>query len=148
MRLAAKAVDYVFRGRFKHISRFSAVGAANTLVDFAVFTLCHSLIGVNYLTSQVLGYSFGIINSFILNKRWTFENNNSSKKTALELIQFIAVNLLSLAATIFIMNYMVTELNTNVYFSKIIVTVVAQITNFLGYKLWVFGSLKETRQDA
>jgi putative flippase GtrA len=133
--------NLILYGRLKGITRFSLVGIANTLIDFLVFTLLHGFIGLNYIASQTMGYSFGIANSFVLNKKWTFSRINSNKKTSHELFQFIIVNLISLAITLMAMNFLVKSLNMNVYISKIIVTLIAQITNFLAYKLWVFNQM-------
>lgn len=130
-------MNYILYGKLKHITRFSLVGIANTLIDFLIFTMFNGLIGLNYITSQILGYSFGVANSFVLNKKWTFSRTNSNN-TSLELFQFIIVNLFSLLITLLVMNFLVGSLNINVYVSKIIVTFLAQITNFLSYKLWVF----------
>ena len=132
-------INYILYGKLKHISRFSLVGVVNTLIDFLLFTFCHGFIGLNYIASQIIGYSFGIANSFVLNKRWTFSATNSNKKTGHELFQFIAVNLFSLFITLLMMSFLVNNLNINVYISKILVTFIAQITNFLAYKLWVFN---------
>ncbi|MBZ9607817.1 GtrA family protein [Clostridium estertheticum] len=134
-------INYILNGKLKHISRFSLVGIANTLIDFLIFTLFHGLIGLNYIASQIIGYSFGVANSFVLNKKWTFSTNNSNKKTSHELFQFIVVNLISLIITLITMNFLVKRLSINIYISKIIVTFVAQITNFLFYRLWVFNKV-------
>ena len=139
MKSGVKSINYILYSKFKHISRFSIVGAANTLIDFLVFTTLHGLFGFNYIFSQVLGYSFGVTNSFIFNKKWTFEDRNSSKKGIYELLQFIVVNLISLIITIAAMKFLVTNLNLNVYVSKVVVTFIAQVTNFCAYKLWVFN---------
>lgn len=138
MKTTNNAIDNIFSGRLKHISRFGAVGVLNTIVDFLAFTICNGLIGINYILSQVVGYSFGVTNSFILNKKWTFDDRNSNKKTYRELVQFIAVNLVSLGITLIAMNFLVKNLRFNIYLSKVIVIFIAQITNFFGYKLWVF----------
>ncbi|GIM29250.1 cell wall teichoic acid glycosylation protein GtcA [Clostridium polyendosporum] len=139
MKSIANAVNYFLYGKLKHISRFSVVGMANTFVDFLMFTIFHGLVGLSYITSQVIGYSFGIANSFILNRKWTFEDKNSNKKTFHELVQFIVVNLISLSITIISINFLVKGLNLNVYVSKVIATIISQITNFLAYKFWVFS---------
>lgn len=131
-------INYILNGKLKYVSRFSLVGVSNTLIDFLIFTLFHGLIGLNFIVSQILGYSCGISNSFILNKKWTFSKTNSNKKTGHELFQFIVVNLISLIITLITMNFLVNSLGLNIYISKIIVTFVVQITNFLSYKMWVF----------
>lgn len=139
MKLVGRITNYVFNGKFKGLSRFSLVGVLNTLIDFVVFTMFNSLFGFNYAVSQVAGYSFGIVNSFIFNKNWTFENKDVHKKTVNEFLKFILINLISLTITIIFMRFFIKNFNLNVYAAKIIVTFIAQITNFLGYKLWVFN---------
>ena len=138
MKSSVSAINHVFDGKIKHISRFTLVGVANTAIDFLMFSLFSGALGVNYLVSQIMGYGCVVTNSFILNRSWTFENRDSDKKTFYELLQFCVVNLVSLCITLIAMNLFVKNLNINLYVSKILVTLLAQITNFLGYKLWVF----------
>lgn len=139
MKSVAKVNKYILNGRFKYISRFSVVGLTNTLVDFLMFTIFHELVGIGYMTSQILGYGFGIVNSFIFNKKWTFQDRKANKKILYEILQFVLVNLISLIVTVIIMKLLVHSLNINVYIAKVMVTLIAQITNFLGYKLMVFN---------
>lgn len=134
-----KTVDYIFNGNLKLLSRFSATGVLNTIIDFLTFSICNSILGIYYTSSQIIGYSFGVINSFIFNKKWTFEANNSKKALYSELFQFIIVNILSLSITIILMKLLINNFNSNVYIAKIIVTFAAQAANFLLYKIWVFN---------
>lgn len=134
-----KKVNFIFNGKLMQISRFSVVGALNTLIDFIMFTVFNGLVGAGYTLSQVIGYSSGIINSFILNKKWTFGNKGNSGKTPKEFVKFIFVNLLSLTVTLVSMNLMVKDLGINVYVSKVIVTLIAQMINFIFYKVIVFN---------
>lgn len=134
-----KPINYIFNGKLKHISRFSVVGVTNTMIDFIMFTVFKGFIGANYTLSQVIGYSCGVINSFIFNKKWTFSDNDNKRKMYKEVVRFIIVNLLSLAVTLVSMNILVKSLSVNVYISKVIVTFLAQIINFLAYKLLVFN---------
>lgn len=39
-----------------------------------MFTVFNELVGVEYITSQIIGYSFGIMNSFIFNKNGLLKN--------------------------------------------------------------------------
>lgn len=132
-------MNFIFNGRLKLLSRFSTTGVLNTVVDFMVFTLCQSAIGLYYTTSQVIGYSCGVANSFVFNRKWTFERRNSDKNILSELIQFILVNVASLFITVVMMKFLVSNFNFNVYVSKIAATFTAQAVNFLLYKLWVFN---------
>lgn len=138
MKSLKKATNYFLNGKLKYISRFSIIGFVNTLVDLVIFTFAHSCLGINYVFSQVVGYSCGVLNSFIFNRKWTFKDRISDKKVFNEFVQFVMVNLISLCITTISINLMVKDLKINVYISKIIVIIIAQITNFLGYRLWVF----------
>ena len=68
-----------------------------------------------------------------------FQDRNVRKKKIFEFLKFIGINLITLIFTIVIINYLVKDFNMNVYVSKIIVTIMAQVTNFLAYKLWIFN---------
>ncbi|NLU07610.1 GtrA family protein [uncultured Clostridium sp.] len=134
-----KTVDFIFNGKLKLLSRFSATGVLNTIIDFLVFTLCQSIIGLYYTVSQVVGYSCGVANSFIFNKKWTFQYDNPDKNIVHEILQFVVVNIVSLIITVIFMKLLVDRFALNVYISKVIVTFAAQMINFLSYKIWVFN---------
>lgn len=127
-------------GKFKCLSKFSCVGGLNTLIDFGVFSLLNSLFGINYIISQVISYSSGTLNSFILNKFWTFKDTKTNKKTTKEVIQFIVVNSASLGISLLGLSILLKNNSMNPFIAKIISMVLAQIVNFLGYRFWVFGS--------
>ncbi|WP_224037036.1 GtrA family protein [Clostridium gelidum] len=138
MKVLIRLMNYIWRGKLKMLSRFSIVGVLNTLIDFVTFTIINSWFGINYTTSQISGYSFGVVNSFIFNRNWTFEDKDANKKIVHEFLKFIIINLISLIITIIFMRILIKRFNLNVYIAKIIVTFAAQITNFVGYKLLVF----------
>ncbi|MDS0525973.1 GtrA family protein [Clostridium sp. SHJSY1] len=139
MKIINRGIDYIFNGKLKQIIRFSFVGVMNTLVDFVMFSLFNGLLGVNYTFSQIIGYSSGVINSYIFNKKWTFSSKNRKQKTNIELIKFVIVNLCSLIITLVVMNMLISNFGVNVYLSKVIVMFIAQVVNFLSYKILVFN---------
>ena len=134
--------------KIKPIIRFVCVGGLNTIVDFGVFTLINSLFGVNYVVSQILSYSSGTINSYFLNKFWTFEGAITSKKTTKEIVQFVVVNSASLGVSLIGMSILLNDSSMNSFFAKIISMVLAQVVNFLGYRFWVFGSIEKSKPVA
>lgn len=134
-----KTMDSIFNGRLKLLSRFSTTGVLNTIIDFLVFTLCQSVVGLYYNVSQIIGYSCGVINSFVFNKKWTFQYDNPDKNIVREVIQFVLVNVLSLFVTVVLMKFLIDSFNFNVYVSKVVITLAAQVVNFVSYKLWVFN---------
>lgn len=129
---------FVNNKNFKHITKFSCVGGLNTTVDFILFCILNRIFGVNYIISQIISYSGGTLNSYILNKFWTFNDTKVKKKTLKEIIQFIAVNSVSLTISLLVLSLLVHN-SVDSLLSKIISTVLVQIINFFGYKFLVFG---------
>ncbi len=54
-------------------ARFIAVGGANTVLTFAVFVLLTGA-GMVPMVSTVLAFVVGAVNSYLLNRRWTFDH--------------------------------------------------------------------------
>lgn len=118
--------------------KFGLVGVINTLVDYGVYTLLLFIpfFKENYVLAQVLGYSAGLINSLVLNKRWTFSQREPMTKG--QLASFLLVNLVALAVSTGILVLTQENLQLNRYAGKIIATVGSMAVNFLGNKLLVF----------
>lgn len=125
--------------RYRSLWRFAIVGCTNTAVDFGVFTLLRAVFDLNYLLCQTVAYIAGILNSFVLNKVWTFESKTSNLHTSLQLGRFIIVNIVSLSASLLGLKLLSGELHINVYLAKAAVTVLTQAINYSGYRWWVFA---------
>ena len=114
--------------------KFSLVGLLNTGVDVAIFFLL-TRFGVPYIAAQVVSYSCGAGNSYILNKFWTFR---SSGLSIAEMVRFISVNLISLGISIVVLRLLHESAEVALPAAKAGATVCALAANFLGNKLWVF----------
>ncbi|HEX9022313.1 MAG TPA: GtrA family protein [Geobacteraceae bacterium] len=114
--------------------KFALVGFLNTGVDVAIFFLLTSL-GVLYLVAQVVSYSCGAANSYLLNKVWTFRSCGLSYW---EMIRFTVVNLASLAISLVTLHLFHDTLQMGLPAAKGAATILALMANFLGNKLWVF----------
>lgn len=124
--------------KYKSIIKFGIVGCINTGVDFITFTLLLSMFGIDKLVCQVSGYSMGIINSFVLNKLWTFNDKKEKTNTAAQFIKFVVTNMISLGISLVGLNILSNKLYINVYVSKIIVTLFLQVFNYVVYKMFIF----------
>lgn len=78
------------------MSRFALVGLANTGIDLAVFTLLAGALQWSVLPANVLSYSTGILNSFFLNKYWTFRDRTPLSRSLPSGVRFVLVNLVGL----------------------------------------------------
>lgn len=136
--------------------RFLIVGGIATLVDYAVFYLCNLLIfkaldtNVNLILSTALGFTFGLITNWLLQKfvyRYITDKQTKSTKV---FVKFVVIALIGL---------LITELGINIaapiyptwepeifgfkfqfwkLFMKCLMTVVVLIFNYIGRKYFVF----------
>lgn len=126
--------------------KFCIVGSVNTLITLVTFYILNKILQINYLTSSLLGYVLGMINSYVLNKRWTFQNRD--KKIITQFIKFTVVNLISLGINLFVIYILVDKLNIDSMVSQIFATVFSTISNYAGSKILVFSSSKEKQQTS
>lgn len=133
-----------------HFLKFMAVGVVNFLVDLGVLTLLHTVIGIAIVPSNIVSYSCGVINSYILNRYWTFKIRlkffdaytlKSGRKVpflSLPFLKFIFVNLISLGINTLTMYILVDLYSMNPTLSKVAATFFSFVVNFAGSKLLVF----------
>lgn len=135
------------------MAKFAIVGVLNTLVDFAVFQSLNLTLGWVY-AAQVIGYTAGIINSYLWNSNWTFREQRT--RSLREMGLFLLVNLASLGVSlgmIWLLRDVVGISNEWVALwmpqwlagfikgdtvCKLIATVFAIAVNYLGNRLFVF----------
>jgi putative flippase GtrA len=124
------------------ILRFGIVGLGNTVVDFLAFFLLNA-VGVPSLLAQVCSYTVGIVNSFVFNRRWTFQV--ARKTTMMEIWKFLFVNGFALLISSSLLFLLPDVYQLNLWMSKIFATGGGIIVNFMGSRLWVFPEKKITR---
>ncbi|MDF9844732.1 putative flippase GtrA [Paenibacillus sp. PastF-1] len=124
---------------FIQFLKFNAVGLLNTLIDFAVFTLLHSL-GMMNAPAQVISYSAGTANSFFWNKKVTFRDRATNHRGSdrLQLVKFIILNLAVLGISVLLMHFLTGSFGIQVLIAKVLVTFVTVVINFFGSRMWVF----------
>jgi putative flippase GtrA len=138
-------------------AKFVLVGGLNFLLDMGVlnFLIFATGISTGMVQSGFKSASFlvAVINSYLLNKYWTFKRttNESAPK---EFLQFVAVSLVGFfinVATDYIFVNMVSPfggmpLKTWAQFSAMLAAAIGMFWNFLGYKFIVFDE-KKIKQD-
>lgn len=76
--------------------RFGVVGIVNTVLDLAVFWLLAGVLSTPILIANTLSYSVGALNSFALNRVWTFRGVAFRRGAAVQLPLFMLVSLVGL----------------------------------------------------
>ena len=116
--------------------RFCVTGGLNTLVDFVVFFLLTSSLNWPVIPSQVLRYSAGILNSYCINRRWTFQTRN--RFFSREMLLFIGVNLAVLGVSVLSVWALTSRIGLGVLLSKLCTTALTMVLGFILNRLVVF----------
>ena len=103
------------------VIKYGIVGVLNTLLTAATIWIMMFLVfqtekenpssTLVASVSNITGYIVGLINSFVINRKWTFKSNNNWKN---EFIKFIMAFLICYIPQFFLVNFLNT--NTDYYF--------------------------------
>lgn len=87
-------------------ARFLLVGFANTLAALAIIFLAKGIFGIGDAASNLIGYTFGLLMSFALNRQWTFKHDGSVARSlpAFLGVQIVAY-LLNLSFVLFLIDF-------------------------------------------
>jgi putative flippase GtrA len=121
--------------------KFNLVGLLNTALDFVLFSLL-TWFGVFYIWAQCISYGVGMLNSYTLNKYWTFAQKGRLEPK--QAIRFLLLNLGSLLLSLGMLAVLSDYIGIKVLVAKLITTAVTTLFNYAGNKLWVFRA-RETK---
>lgn len=111
------------------IYKYIGIGIINTGISFLVILLLFKFFAFNYGIAYFIGYVIALINSFFMNKRYTFQSNGHWKN---EFKFFILVFIIAYSISHIFLYLMVEWLNIGVMISIIISMM---IYTFVGYFL-------------
>ena len=79
--------------------KFGLVGIANTGIDLGCFWLLVTWLQTPPLIANTLSYSLGILNSFLLNRAWTFGGTRFHQARTQQFQRFVLVSLIGLGVS-------------------------------------------------
>ncbi len=114
--------------------RFATVGFSGVFVDYGVFYLLFSHLGLGLTLSNVLSAEVAIFNNFLWNDAWTFADlSHRQAGGSARLKRFLKFNLICLAGLTWntlIVNLLVKGVGMNAYLAKLIAIVIVTFWNF------------------
>lgn len=134
----------------KQFTKFALVGGVNTAIDFIIL---RALIGVTGITAgfgvallNAVSFSVAVVNSYFMNKRWTFEDKTRDPDESFKFSQFFIVSVIGLGLNSGIVYVFATYTDPMfglsaanwVLVGKLFATGASLVWNFVGYKLFVF----------
>ncbi|WEK53406.1 MAG: GtrA family protein [Candidatus Cohnella colombiensis] len=117
--------------------KYGLVGAMNTGVDFIVFCILVYGVGWGTVGAQVLAYSAGLMNSYLLNRYWTFRTTHTQSKQSKQIIRFVVVNAISFASATLVL-LALEQWGIHTVVAKMLSIAASLVLNYVGYRLWVF----------
>lgn len=136
--------------------KFMVVGTIGFVVDFSVFNLCRSGLGIPPEVSSVISFIVAVISNFTFNRHWTYPDSRS-KPIVGQLMQFGVVNVIGLVirTTIFaLINQPLADLAGDVLLdisvpgyvigeniALAIVVVIVMFWNFFANRYWTYNDV-------
>ncbi|WP_371018663.1 GtrA family protein [Pseudalkalibacillus sp. JSM 102089] len=123
------------KNKSNKLVKFGITGIINTFVDLIVFFLFSS-IGMTYWIAQSISYSSGVVNSYMVNRKWTFQQ--TGKRNRKEFSRFVAVNLITIVFSTLVIKVGLQQLNLSLFNAKLIATLFGMGINYSLLNTWVF----------
>jgi putative flippase GtrA len=117
--------------------KFCAVGFSGLLVDFTVTWLLKEKLKIRKYYAHSSGFCLAASSNYILNRNWTFENNNPAVLS--QYGKFFVVSLFGLLLSNLFIYFFHEKLKLNFYISKMIAIVIVFGWNFTINYIFTFS---------
>lgn len=122
-------------------ARFVVVGCTNFIVSFAAFYASYTYLPLHESSGRgavanVLAYAAGLVNSFVLNRIWTFRAEGHVGAHALKFVSLNAVTLVGSTAIVWLL---VDRAGWPALSVWLPLTLAILATHYLGMKHWAFA---------
>lgn len=123
---------------FLETIRYIFWGGITTLINILLFAVFVGT-GVKYEISNIVTYFIAVFISYFFNRRFVFKDT-SNVGTVWSIIKYYGVRVMSIICETFLLWIMVDVIALNVYFSKIILSVLVIVGTYMLNKLLVFST--------
>lgn len=113
---------------FIHFFKFGLVGFTGLIVDFGVTWIAKEKLKINKYISNGFGFVFGVTNNYILNRYFTFQNENPN--IGWQFISFFIIAIIGFLISTNILYILQNKTKLNFYLSKFVATLVVFLWNF------------------
>jgi len=117
------------------IVKFCMVGGLNTGITLATIYMLFTFLKTSYITANGIGFLLGFVNSFFMNRLWTFKSNG---KIIFESFHFILVFLFSYIVQLIGLVLLKDVCHLKIAVSQLLAMVFFSLVSFLGNKYVTF----------
>jgi dolichol-phosphate mannosyltransferase len=125
------------RKNWEQLGKFCVVGVIGYSVNLAVYTVLLDGAGLHYISAAVGSFLVAVTNNYLWNRLWTFRAQRGG--VAYQGMRFLIVSTVALLANLAVLHLLVTAGLGEVVAQAIAIVLVTPV-NFVGNKLWSFGS--------
>ena len=125
--------------KYKEIILYGVFGVLTTVVSIVTFYLFVDKLQVNYIIGNVISWVFAVAFAYVTNKIWVFENKNFTKDYIFkEAMSFVGSRIATLVVETVLMFLLVDLISIEKMISKVFVSIIVIILNYVFSKLFVF----------
>lgn len=122
----------------KQLVSFASVGVLNSGIDALLYLALTRGLGVTPLTASALSFLAGSLNSFLLNKRFTFADPAAGRMMAAQYVKFLCVTGIVLGVHQISLALMHHQLGAPDVFAKAFGMLAGMLLGFRFNRRWVF----------
>jgi putative flippase GtrA len=110
----------------------------SSLMTYGIFlTLCRYG-ALHYLTASGIGYSMGVVTSFLMHKEWTFRVRGGEAAC----LRFALIQGISMGINVGALQFLSASFGLAPEVGQLVALGCAGPVNFFGNKFWTFGSVR------
>jgi len=121
------------RGVSRQFVRFLVVGASNTALSFVAYRLL-LLVSTPYLVAAPVAFAVGVLNGYILNRRWTFAAQDTTRSRVLYVL-FGALGAVTLTLLVLVF---VRSAGLDRVLAYVVAIPPVTVATFVANRLWTF----------
>lgn len=121
---------------FAQFMKFGVVGVIAFVIDYGVMIALTELFGVPYLISTTVSFIVSVIFNYVASMRYVFKRKDDMSRRR-EFIIFVVLSVIGLGLNDLLMWIMVDHLLIDYRISKIVVTVIVAVWNFVSRKVFL-----------
>ncbi len=121
----------------KELAKFLIVGALNTLIGLSCIYAAMGILHLGFIASNALGYGFGILISFALNRAWTFGHSAPWRRS---FPKWLAVVGAAYACNLIAASFARWTLGVDPYIAQLFGVAAYTSASFLGARQFVFST--------
>jgi dolichol-phosphate mannosyltransferase len=127
------------------LAKFFLVGGSGYAVNLATYWLIHDQLGIGHLRSATAAFVVAVFNNFWWNRHWTFGARDGH--AGFQAARFFVVSVIAFFFALAISQALIALTSIPDLVAQAISIVAATPLNFLGNKMWSFGSSVPSRRS-